>query len=86
MDRHKKMASQLKAVQDGSSKKDECINQLEAKLRHRDDKEITLSQSITRLVKAIFGRHLLVILNLFEKRSFLVCCANVFGCTLVRSR
>src|SRR4051812_44294005 len=65
MDRHKKMVSLLKNSQVGSSKKDERIKQLEAGLKHRDDKDITLSQSITRLVKDIFGKHLFVILFLF---------------------
>src|SRR4051812_42615899 len=58
MDRHKKMVSQLKTTQVGSTKRDERIRQLEAKLKHRDDKKITLGQSITRMVKAIFGMQL----------------------------
>ena len=59
MDRHKKMAGLLKTAQAASLEKDEQIGQLEEKLKHRDDKEFTLGQSITKVVKAIFGKRLL---------------------------
>ena len=59
MDRHKKMACLLKTAQAGLLKKDERIEQLEVKLKHRDDKEVTLGHSITKVVKAIFGKRLL---------------------------
>ena len=59
MDRHKKMAGLLKNAQAASLKKDEKIGQLEEKLKHRDDKEFTLGQSVTKVVRAIFGKRLL---------------------------
>ena len=59
MDRRKKMAGLLKTAQAGLLEKDERIEQLEGKLKHRDEKEVTLGQSITKVVKAIFGKQLL---------------------------
>ena len=49
----------LQTTQDGLSEKDHHIEQLEAKLKRRDDKDVTLSQSVTKVVKAIFGKRLL---------------------------
>ena len=58
MDRHRKMAGLLKAAQADLSKKNECIEQLEVRLKQRDDKEVTLGQSITKVVRSIFGKRL----------------------------
>ena len=79
MDRHKKMTSLLKAAQAGSSKRDERIKRLEGKLKRRDDKEATLAQSITKVVKAIFGKQYLHEPSFCGMTLFMIvtCCSYV---------
>ena len=77
MDHHKKMAGLLKTAQANLSKKDEHIKQLEARLTQRDDKDVTLSQSVTKVVKAIFGERLScweIIILLYGVWFFIHCC------------
>ena len=57
--RHKKMTELLQAAHAGLAQKDQHIEQLEPKLKGRHDKDITLGQSITKVVKAIFGKRLM---------------------------
>lgn len=58
MNRHKKMAGLLKTAQDGSLNKDDRMEQLDGKLKNRVDNKVTLGESITKVVKAIFGKQL----------------------------
>ena len=53
---HKKISERLQARYAGSARKDKYIEELEAKLKAVDDKDLMLSQSITKVAKAIFGK------------------------------
>ena len=53
---HKKISEKLQASYAGSAQKDKYIEELEAKLKAVSDKDLMLSQSITKVVKAIFGK------------------------------
>ena len=55
---HKKMIELLQAAHAGLSQKDRHIEQLEARLKRRVEKDVTLGQSVTKVVKAIFGKRL----------------------------
>ena len=56
--RHKKMTELLQAAHAGLSQKEWHIEQLATILKRRDDKDVTLGQSVTKVVKAIFGKWL----------------------------
>ena len=53
---HNKMSQDLQTAVAGSIQKDHRIEELEAKLKVRSDKDLMLSQSLTKVVKAIFGK------------------------------
>ena len=53
------MAELLQAAHADLAQKDQHIEELEAKLKARHDKDITLGQSVTKVARDIFGRRLL---------------------------
>ena len=57
-DSHKKMSEQLQVVHAGLAQKDKYIEELEAKLKVRNDKDLTLNQSVTKVARAVFGKQL----------------------------
>ena len=53
---HNKISQDLQTAVAGSIQKDQRIEELEAKLKVRSDKDLMLSQSLTKVVKAVFGK------------------------------
>ena len=57
--RQKKIAELLQTAHASLAQKDQHIKELEEMLKMRHDKDITLGWSVTKVVKAIFGKRLL---------------------------
>ena len=53
---HNKMSQDFQTAIAGSIQKDHRIEELEAKLKVRSDNDLMLSQSLTKVVKAVFGK------------------------------
>ena len=55
-DSPKKMSKKLQAANIGLAQKDKYIEELEAKLKVRNFKDLMLSQCLTKVVKVVFGK------------------------------
>ena len=60
---HKKMSEELQTAIAGSAKKDKRIEELEVKLKAVSDKDLMLSQSITKVARVVFGERLVAVIS-----------------------
>ena len=59
------MTKLLQVARAGLAQEDQHIKELESKRKTRHDKDITLGQSITKVVRASFGKQLLYFSSIF---------------------